>query len=141
MATAQASLVVPADAGEVWALIGGFGSLPDWLPYIPRSELSEGGRLRSLQTPDGERIVERMLAYSETERSYSYAILEAPFPVTGYRSTLRVRPADGQDGAVIEWSGEFTPEGVSEAQACALFQGIYQDGLKALEQSLAARRA
>lgn len=141
MATAQARLELPVDAGRVWALIGGFGSLPDWLPYIPKSELSEGGRLRSLATPDGARIVERLLAYNDAERSYSYAILEAPFPVTGYRSTLRVRPADGQGGAVVEWSGEFTPDGVSDEKASALFRGIYEDGLKALAQSLAGQGA
>jgi hypothetical protein len=37
----QGRLVFPAD--QVWHFISGFGSLPDWLPYIPKSELHEGG--------------------------------------------------------------------------------------------------
>ncbi|TXI80717.1 MAG: SRPBCC family protein, partial [Cupriavidus sp.] len=37
MATASVSITVPTPADQVWNLIGGFDSLPDWLPYIPRS--------------------------------------------------------------------------------------------------------
>ncbi len=51
MAQAAASVDLPVPADRVWALIGGFGSLPDWLPYIPRSELSEGGRVRPAREP------------------------------------------------------------------------------------------
>jgi hypothetical protein len=124
---------IAAPADKVWQLIGGFNSLPDWLPYIPASELSEGGRVRSLANPSGEAIIERMEAFSEKERSYSYAILQAPFPVTGYLSTLRVR--DGADGkSVVDWSGSFTSDGVSDDEVIKLFHGIYHDGLTALQR-------
>ncbi|MCR1803912.1 SRPBCC family protein [Stenotrophomonas geniculata] len=135
MATASVSITVPTPAAQVWNLIGGFDSLPDWLPYIPRSALSEGGRVRHLANPDGDTIVERLEAFDQADRSYTYSILQAPFPVTGYRSTLRV-VAQGS-GSRIDWSGEFTPVGVSDEEASALFEGIYRDGLKALETTLA----
>ena len=67
----------------------------------------------------------------------SYAILEAPFPVTGYLSTLRVTEAEGGKASRVDWSGEFTPNGVSDAEASSLFQGIYEAGLKALAAKLA----
>jgi len=130
MANASASIEIAAPADKVWQLIGGFDSLPDWLPYIPKSEASEGGRVRTLANPDGEAIVERLLAFDEAGRSYSYAILSAPFPVTGYQSTLRVLDAGGS--ARVEWSGRFTPAGVSDEEASSLFRGIYEDGLAAL---------
>jgi len=130
MATASAHIEIAATADQVWQLIGGFDSLPDWLPYIPHSALSEGGRVRTLGNPDGEAIVERLLSFDEAGRSYSYAILSAPFPVIGYRSTLRVVDAGGK--ARVEWSGQFTPAGVSDEEASRLFRGIYEDGLKAL---------
>jgi hypothetical protein len=41
MAQVSVSIGVPALPDEVWHLIGGFGSLPDWLRFIPKSELSE----------------------------------------------------------------------------------------------------
>jgi len=137
MANASASITIPASADTVWRLLGGFDSLPDWLPYIPKSEASEGGRVRTLANPAGEAIVERLMAFDEAGRSYTYAILSAPFPVTGYSSTLRV--VDVAEGtARVEWLGEFTPDGVSNEEASTLFRGIYEDGLKALAASFKA---
>lgn len=137
MATTTATLDIPVSAERVWQLIGGFDSLPDWLPYIPQSTLSEGGRVRSLTNEEGEVIVERLEAFDNRARTYSYSILRAPFPVTGYRSTLTVHEvSDGRSR--VEWSGSFTPAGASEEEVIALFHGIYTDGLAALKKTLGA---
>ncbi|WP_130932368.1 SRPBCC family protein [Pseudomonas sp. Sample_24] len=130
MATASAFIDIPASADQVWQLIGGFNSLPDWLPFIPQSELSEGGRVRSLQTADGAVVVERLQAFDNAARTYSYSILQAPFPATDYLATIKVE-AQGQ-GARVTWSGRFEPVGVSDEEVVALFTGIYQGGLEAL---------
>ncbi|BAN48468.1 SRPBCC family protein [Metapseudomonas resinovorans] len=134
MSKAEASIQLRASADQVWQLIGGFDSLPDWLPAIPESHLSEGGRVRNLKTADGAVIVERLLQFSEAERRYSYSILQGPAPVRDYRATLSVS-AEGSTTRV-EWSGTFTPDGVSEAEAQQLFASIYRDGLAALKQTL-----
>ena len=139
MATAQSHIEIAASPDAVWQLIGGFNSLPDWLPYIPESHLSEGGRVRTLANPNGETIVERLIAFDQATRSYSYVILQAPFPVTDYLSTLQVKPTNDGKGSRVEWSGRFTPNGVSEQEAAKLFQGIYDDGLKALADGWATR--
>ncbi|WP_405924376.1 SRPBCC family protein [Streptomyces sp. NBC_00035] len=141
MATTTASIDVPASPDRTWQLIGGFDSLPDWLPYIPTSELSEGGRVRSLQDENGGVIIERLEAFDNTARTYTYSILQAPFPVTGYLSTLTVHTVPGQDTARVEWSGTFTPTGVSDEEAIALFHGIYADGLTALHRTLTPEAA
>jgi hypothetical protein len=137
MASTSVSRTVPAPPERVWQLIGGFGSLPDWLPYIPSSILEDGGRLRRLGNPDGDTIVERLVAFNEEERQYSYAIVEAPFPVTDYVSTLRVHAVSG-DATVseVQWSGRFVPTDASEADVVALFTGICGDGLEALIKAL-----
>ncbi|MCO4879308.1 SRPBCC family protein [Paraburkholderia caribensis] len=137
MAQANASIRIPVSPDKVWQLIGGFNSLPDWLPYIPSSELSEGGRVRRLATPNGDVIVERLEAFDNRARSYTYSILEAPFPVTGYRSTLLVREGEEAGASLVDWSGEFTPNGVSDDEASRLFEGIYRDGLHALAAAFA----
>lgn len=76
MAQTSASLEVPATADRVWQLIGGFNSLPDWLPLIPGSELSEGARVRHLKTADGQVIhgaeVFRRLASVKKRSSSSF---------------------------------------------------------------------
>ncbi|GGQ56473.1 MxaD family protein [Streptomyces flaveolus] len=130
---------MPASPDEVWNLVGGFDALPDWLPYIPRSTPLEGGRVRRLTNPDGEVIVERLVDFNDTERHYSYVILQAPFPVDGYVSTLRVHTVPGRDDiAEVQWSGRFNPEGATEEEVVDLFTGIYRDGLDALHRTLAA---
>ncbi|PTR23159.1 SRPBCC family protein [Pseudomonas sp. GV085] len=136
MATASAFIDIPASAEQDWQLIGGFNSLPDWLPFIPRSELSEGGRVRSLQTADGAVVIERLQAFDNAGQTYSYSILQAPFPATDYLATIKVQ-AQGE-GARVTWSGRFEPVGVSNEEVEALFNGIYQGGLEALRANYPA---
>lgn len=138
-AKAFASVDLSVSPDRVWQLIGGFGSLPDWLPYIPKSDLNDGGRVRHLANPSGEAIVERLESFDDVGRSYSYSILQAPFPVTGYLSTLRVLP--NGNGSRVVWSGTFTPRGVSLAEASRLFQGIFEDGLKALVDRFTGKKS
>jgi hypothetical protein len=130
MASASAFIDIPASADKVWQLIGGFDTLPDWLPFIPKSELSEGGRVRSLQTSDGAVVVERLETFDNAGKTYSYSILQAPFPATDYLATIKVE-AQGL-GARVTWSGRFLPVGVSDQEVEELFTGIYQGGLEAL---------
>jgi hypothetical protein len=141
MAHAQASIRIPVSADAVWQLIGGFNSLPDWLPYIPKSELSEGGRVRQLANPSGEAIIERLESFDNSARRYSYSIIQAPFPITAYRSTLSVQEIEEGRASQVDWSGEFTPDGVSDAEASRLFEGIYRDGLDALAAAFADKRS
>lgn len=132
MASAKATIDLNIPPDDVWQVIGGFGSLPDWLPYISKSRLTDGGRVRYLDNPDGHSIVERLERYDLAERSYSYSILEAPFPVVDYLATITVSPQNDGKGSHVEWSGTFTPKGVSEEEAHNLFQGIFSDGLRGL---------
>jgi len=136
-ARATACVDIQTSPDQLWQLIGGFGSLPSWLPYVAKSELSDGGRVRHLANPEGVVIVERLETFDDSGRSYSYSILQAPFPVTGYLSTLRVLSKDS--GSRVEWSGRFTPKGVSAAEASRLFQGFFEDGLKALADRFSAK--
>jgi len=55
--------------------------------------------VRHLANPDGSTIVERLMAFDELGRSYSYAILQALFPVTNYLATIRVTEANGGKGS------------------------------------------
>ncbi|MEV5344737.1 SRPBCC family protein [Streptomyces achromogenes] len=139
MASTSVSRTVPASPEKVWSLIGGFDALPDWLPYIPESTTLEGGRVRRLTNPEGEVIIERLVDFNEAERHYSYAILQAPFPVNGYVSTLRVHAVPGRENAAeVQWSGRFNPDGATEDEVVDLFTGIYRDGLDALHKTLSA---
>ncbi|EPY7187429.1 TPA: SRPBCC family protein [Klebsiella pneumoniae] len=138
MATTNVSIEIPASVDQVWQLMGGFDSLPDWLPFIPKSMVSEGGRVRTLTTSDGGTVIERLEAFDNRQRSYSYSIIQAPFPVVDYLSTIAVVATADSNITRVEWSGSFTPVNVSDADAEALFSGIYRDGLQALKNNFSA---
>lgn len=136
MANTITSIKISASPEQVWQLIGGFDSLPDWLPYIPSSKVSEGGRVRHLANPDGDEIVERLEVFNDKERYYTYSIMKAPFPVTDYLSTIQVKEDTDGKSSLVEWSGSFTPVGVGDKEAIELFHGIYKDGLEALRKHI-----
>ena len=127
----KADLDVAAD--EVWNLIGGFNALPDWHPAVENSELQEEGSVRKLSLAGGGTIIEKLERVDDLERVYSYSIEESPFPVTNYKSTIKVID-EGNGKATVEWSSEFNPEGASEQDAIDVIQGIYQAGFDNLKK-------
>jgi len=129
---------VPVSADQVWQLIGGFNTLPDWLPFIVKSEASDGGRVRHLQTADGGVVVERLQSFDNVARTYSYTIEQSPFPVSAYLATLQVE-ALTDASAKVTWSGVFTPAaGTTDAAVEGLFAGVYSGGLEALRANFPA---
>ena len=138
MATASSVIEIPVSADQVWHLIGGFNGLPDWLPFIVKSEPSDGGRVRHLQTADGGEIVERLQTFDNVGRTYSYTIEQSPFPVSAYLATLQVE-ALTESSAKVTWSGVFTPvAGTTDAAVEELFAGVYSGGLEALRANFPA---
>ena len=132
MATASSVIEIPVSADQVWQLVGGFDALPDWLPFIVKSESAEGGRVRHLTTAEGGTVVERLQTFDNVARTYTYSILESPFPVSAYLATLQVEGLT-DSSAKVTWSGVFTPvAGTTDAAVEELFAGVYKGGLEAL---------
>ena len=132
MPQASAYIELPVSGHIIWQLIGGFSSLADWAPNIPKSATTEGGRVRHLATPNGVTIVERLEKFDNAARRYSYSIVQAPFPVTDYLATISVCDNASGSGCRVDWSGTFMAKGVGDDEASKLVQGIFEDGLKAL---------
>jgi hypothetical protein len=110
MPDALASTVVPADADTVWGVLRDFDRLPTWHPAITGSELEDGaltdqvGAVRHLTLGDGGEVRERLVALDDRERRLTYTILESPFPVRDYRSTMSVLPVTSTGECVVTWS-------------------------------------
>ncbi|NMZ17818.1 SRPBCC family protein [Pseudomonas rhodesiae] len=138
MPTASAVIEIPVSADQVWQLVGGFNSLPDWLPLIAKSEPGEGGRLRHLTTADGGVIVERLQTFDNVARTYSYTIEQSPFPVSAYLATLQIE-ALTDTSSKVTWSGVFTPSaGTTDETVEELFAGVYKGGVEALRANFKA---
>ena len=131
MTRAYRSAVLNASADAVWALVGDFHGLANWLPGVEKSEPLEGGAKRRLSTRDGHFVVERLVGKDDAARRVDFEVLESQLPTQNYFGTWRVTPqADGT--SLFEWFAEFEPRGVSEGSAIGRAQRSYQNGIRAL---------
>jgi hypothetical protein len=99
MAKSYASTVIKASPDEVWAHVRDFNGLATWHSgLVSQSEIEDGkagdqvGAVRSFTLTDGTHLREKLLAFSDHERSYTYDFQKTPFDVDNYCATLRVTP-------------------------------------------------
>lgn len=140
MAKSYRSAVVPASADAVWAVVRNFDGLPGWHPGIASSELDSGasaaevGCVRKLAVAGGGGTIrEKLVDLDDTDRSYTYDILESPFPIRYYRSTIRVAPVTGSGHAFVEWQSHWDADASDEQELHKTFgEGVYETGLNGL---------
>jgi hypothetical protein len=139
-ATVSHSVVVPGTPSAVWAMIGPFCAIKDWLPPVGTCK-EDGGvpPTRTLVTKDGKAtFVERQIARNESRHFYSYTFLSSPLPVTRYSSTLMVA-ARGQGESIVTWRGNYTPNAGKRKAARTALDGIYAAGLDSIRSQAAQR--
>ena len=128
-----------ATADEVWGLIGGFHTLPNWHPAAVKSTDSLEGNdiIRDLELPDGGHVIERLEEFSNSARSYTYSITGGVMPVEGYVATLSVIEDDNGASAVAHWTADFTVVGADEQETVDLVaNGVFATGLAAAAEKL-----
>ena len=139
MPEVTASSVVPGDADTVWRIVRDFDGLPTWHPAISASELEDGahtdqvGAVRRLTLADGGEVRERLVALDDRERRLTYSILDSPFPVRDYRSTIRVFPVTSTGDSFVAWSVLFDCD-LDEAERLGTLFGrdVFGTGLSGL---------
>lgn len=135
------SSVIGAPAAEVWRVVRDFNALPKWAPFVAESRIEQNARadqigcIRNFSLKAGGRIRERLLALSDYDLSYTYAILESPMAVENYISTLALTPVTDGNATFASWQAEF--DCAPEREAGLVQQigiGVFQTGLAALKQ-------
>lgn len=137
LATVTHHFAIPA--ARLWQLIGDFGDTGKWSGRPPEACVQDGegiGALRTLHLADGRTIVDRLEA--QGEYYYSYSIVTSPLPVRSYRATMSVAPLT-EESCTFTWSGNIEPEGMTDEQAAAFFEGIYRSGIAMIDRTIAAR--
>ncbi|MHA6805100.1 SRPBCC family protein [Salinifilum ghardaiensis] len=139
MARSYASATVDAPADAVWRVVRDFDGLPQWHPAIATSRIEDGrpadavGCVRHLTMPDGSVVRERLVDLDDVARSYTYEIVEGPFPVRKYRATLHVAPVTVDDASFVEWYADFDAEAADEEELDGTFsRDVFAAGLQAL---------
>lgn len=128
-----------ATADEVWGLIGGFHTLPNWHPGVVKStdQLHGNDVVRDLELPDGGHVIERLEEFSNSARSYTYSIIGGVMPVVDYVAVLSVIEDDNGATAVASWTADFAVVGAGEAETVDLVaNGVFRGGLTAAADKL-----
>lgn len=129
------SIELDAAPTTVWKMIGGFNHLDVWHPVVTGSELQgkgmKPGDIRVLSLANGASITEKLIAHSDEQKTYTYAITESPLPVKDYVSTITVSTAsDGK--SQVEWRSTFNANDAPDSKAVETITGIYDAGLNTL---------
>lgn len=112
MAKSYYSIVLDHPADDVWSVIRPFGHYA-WAGVESDTIIEDGkagdqvGAVRRVAA-NGTVLRQRLLAHSDTDRSYTYRFCSAPpFPVRDYEATLRVRPVVANNRSFVEWWATF----------------------------------
>ncbi|HEX6840763.1 MAG TPA: SRPBCC family protein [Stellaceae bacterium] len=112
MARSYYSIVLDRTADEVWAVVRPFDHYA-WAGVESRTIIEEGkagdqvGAIRRVDLGNSV-IRQRLLAHSDLDRSYSYALCEpSPYPVRNYTATIRIVPVVESSQAFVEWWASF----------------------------------
>jgi hypothetical protein len=143
MAQAYWSSAFTSSAEDIWAVVRRFNGLPDWHPAIQDSALVEGeseftpGAIRVLTGTDGNTYRERLVALDDARRTLTYEIVDAPLPVSGYRSTLQVQTVADTGGSFLTWQSTFdAADGTTSEEASAVLEGAYAQAIVGLHKTL-----
>jgi len=131
---------IDAPIERVWACFADFGDLSAWAPGRSRVPV-EGRGVGSVRTieGDGPTVRERLEAYDPRGYTFSYAMLESPFPFTDYLATVLLADLGGGRTS-IDWSSTFEPRGIPADQVGQMIEGLYRMFIGRLKETLAARQ-
>jgi len=136
MAEITVEKTFPVDAATVWGVVGDPAGIADWAPAIGQSRVDDDG-IRHLVFADGQPARERIVAHSDSDRSYTYQYLDGPLPLERYESTITVTEVDG--GSHLVWSAQFgaaSPEVEAELQTG--ISEIYSSAVESVHARLSA---
>jgi len=129
-----------ASAQTVWELVRGFGDIMKWSTGGAIESVSVAGdgigAVRTIGLAGGARLQERLEAYDESGRTFSYSFVgDLLLPVDDYYATMKIVDT-GPQQCRVEWGSTFAPRGIADAQAGAMIEGIYQGGIGGIKQVL-----
>jgi hypothetical protein len=125
------SIQVPAM--KAWEVISSFRGIEKFSP-IERSVVEGDGEgaTRTCYMPDGAAISEVLSKVNNEQMQIQYEILEGPFPVTDYLSTVTVVEKD-ESSCEVSWGSQFEVASENEEAMKDLFNGFYTVIIDSLE--------
>ncbi|HEX3461590.1 MAG TPA: SRPBCC family protein [Acidimicrobiales bacterium] len=122
MAQGQAAIDIDASADDVWAVIGDFGGIGDWMPGIDSCRVEGDDRILQMM---GMEITERLVSKDDAGRVLTYSITDGA-PVETHQGVITVTPTGATSH--VTWDVDATPDDMA-----ALMTTLYQQSLEALK--------
>lgn len=115
----------------VWQRIRDFGDLASWMPGVSQCEVTGAGvgAVRRVVLMGGPPVEERLEAFDEANKQFSYAIVSAPGfrPEMNFLATVSVTATDS--GSQIRWQAQFEPGNMrpeTVSKLCLQAEGMYR---------------
>jgi hypothetical protein len=141
ISTASASAIevkrrteIPGEPQAIWSFAGDFCAIKDWHPLVANcQEIKEGDdTFRTITLKDGSTIKDKLT--EKDDNSYSYEIVESPFPVKNYKAKFWVEPDDEPERTAVYWEAEFDANGASDEEARKKIFDVLVAGMKGIKQ-------
>ncbi len=143
---AHATTIINTDTDRVWSIIRDFSNVAAWhqdvteLLGVEHGPGDRVGCLRRIRLRNKAIFVEKLLALSDLEHSYSYTIVEGPAPVRDYVGTVKLTPITRTDQTLVSWTSVFNPaEGDGAALPNAVRDTVILVGFSGLANISAGR--
>ena len=135
MATVEYNELIDTPADQAWKVLRQFGGIAQWHPAITQSQI-EGeladdtvGAIRWLELADGGIIRERLLSFSDSGRTLSYAFEQSPLPLDNYQAQVKVVQTATASQCAVHWSATFdVRDPGTDAYYETLITGLIVDG-------------
>lgn len=141
------SVTVDAPPAAVWDKIKNFDAINTWHPAFVSDELVKGsnnkvGAVRKLTVKDGPNFDEQLLGYNDRGHTMKYKIIDpSPLPITGYVSSISVKPGKDANTSIVTWEGSFKRKKLNDPGAdendegvTKFVSGVYDGGLGNLKK-------
>jgi hypothetical protein len=145
MAKVYVSAIVNLPVDQVWAYARDFNGHHEWHPVIAESHIEGGGPsdqvgcVRNFKLTDGGHLRERLLSFSDLDRTFTYSIIVSPMPIENYVATFTCKPVTEGDKTFVEWKAEFdvAPENEADIKE-RVGRRTFAAGILALAKKLGA---
>lgn len=128
---------IAAPPAAVWAVIGEFCDIGRWHGQARTCALfhDDGQTVRSLSLRGIGTLVEMQLDRDDDAMTYSYALVQSPWPVKQHYATLTVNP--DRDGTIVVWRAAFRLKSSCDEGAVSRIEELFRSGLADIAHEVA----
>lgn len=126
------------NADIVWNQLGRFCGITQWQSLVESCLVEErsDGFYRVVVMKDNTAYTERLERFSHPQRTFEYAIVNGPLPVTGYVSRFEIVPVDN-DHARLIWQAWYDQPDKAPAEVAKQLSALYRNGITGMSILLA----